>query len=158
MTCALYVGTFDPVTLGHEDVILRASHLFSRVIVGVFAGGGSKQPYFSLEERLALLQAVCKGYTNVEVHPFSGLAVEFAKKMRASVFVRGLRTEADYVYEMQMAETNRVLHPQMDTLFFPTRHERSFISSTWVREIAKCGGDLKAFVSEPVRDAFQKKI
>lgn len=151
MTCAVYLGTFDPVTLGHVDIIYRASKVFHRVVVGAFSQPKSKNPLFSIETRLAFLREACREFPRVEIHAFSGLAVNFAAQVGASVLVRGLRTEADFVYEMQMAGINRALEAGIETVFFPTQHELSFISSSLVKEVAALGGDVSGFVPACVK-------
>jgi pantetheine-phosphate adenylyltransferase len=154
MTCAVYLGTFDPVTLGHLDIIRRASDVFQRVVVGAFSQVQSKNPHFSIETRLGFLEEACRSLQNVEIQAFSGLAVNFAKQVGATVLVRGLRTEADFVYEMQMAGVNRSLQAGIETIFFPTLHELSFISSSLVKEVAALGGDVSGFVPPCVWKAF----
>lgn len=154
MTCAVYLGTFDPVTLGHVDIICRASSVFQRVVVGAFSQAQNKQPYFSIEKRLGFLREACVSFQNVEIQHFSGLAIHFAKQVGATVLVRGLRTEADFVYEMQMAGVNRALQEGIETIFFPTQHEFSFISSSLVKEVATFGGDVSGFVPPCVWKSF----
>lgn len=151
MTCAVYLGTFDPITLGHVDIICRASQVFHRVVVGAFSQPQSKKPLFPIETRLAFLREACREFQHVEIQSFSGLAVNFARQVGATVLVRGLRTEADFVYEMQMAGINRALEAGIETVFFPTQHELSFISSSLVKEVASLGGDVSGFVPACVK-------
>ena len=140
MKTAVYPGTFDPVTYGHLDVILRASKLFDCVIVGVLHNS-SKSPLFSVEE----------------VRSFSGLAVDFAKECQAHTIVRGLRAITDFEYELQMAQTNRVLEPEVDTTFLITSLEYAYLSSTVVKEVAAFGGDIHKFVPDFVEKEIRAK-
>jgi pantetheine-phosphate adenylyltransferase len=154
---AVYSGTFDPLTLGHEDAIRRAALLFDQVILAV-ARAHHKSTLFSLEERLALAQAALADCPNVKALPFDGLIVEFAHSHNAQVIVRGLRSVTDYDYETQMAGMNRHLAPELDTVFLHTSAHVQHISSTLVREIAKLGGDVSGLVSPPVLNALQAKV
>ena len=160
MKTAVYPGTFDPVTYGHLDVILRASKLFDRVIVGVLHNS-SKSPLFSVEERVNILKKATQDIPNVEVRSFSGLAVDFAKECQAHTIVRGLRAITDFEYELQMAQTNRVLEPEVDTTFLITSLEYAYLSSTTVKEAAYFGADISKFapeyVVEKVREKFAQK-
>lgn len=142
---AAYLGTFDPLTLGHFDIISRASKLFDHLVVGI-GQQSSKNPCFSVGERLAMTRGVCASLGNVTVDAFTGLAVEFAASHGAMVLVRGLRTEADYVYEMQMAMMNRILANTLETIFIPTRQELSHLSSSLVKEVAALGGNISQLV------------
>lgn len=146
---AIYLGSFDPVTFGHLDVIERASKLFDKLIVGV-GKNATKNFCFSAEERFQMVQEECARFQNVEVKRLDGLAVNFAKAEGAKVIVRGLRTEADYVYEMQMAMINKTLAEELDTVFIPTRQSFSHISSSLVKEVASYGGDVSDFVPAPI--------
>ena len=157
MKTAVYPGTFDPVTYGHLDVILRASKLFDRVIVGVLHNS-SKSPLFSVEERVNILKKATQDIPNVEVRSFSGLAVDFAKECQAHTIVRGLRAITDFEYELQMAQTNRVLAPDVDTVFLTTSLEYAYLSSTTVKEVAFCDGNISEFVPEPVVEKVQEKV
>ena len=163
MKTAVYPGTFDPVTYGHLDVILRASKLFDRVIVGVLHNS-SKSPLFSVEERVNILEKATKDMPkatqdipNVEVRSFSGLAVDFAKECQAHTIVRGLRAITDFEYELQMAQTNRVLEPEVDTTFLITSLEYAYLSSTVVKEVAAFGGDIHKFVPDFVEKEIRAK-
>ena len=146
---AVYSGTFDPLTLGHEDVVRRAAHMFDRVVIAV-ARAVHKQTFFDLEQCLALAQAALADCPNVQALPFDGLIVDFVRAQQASVIVRGVRSLTDYDYETQMAGMNRHLAPQVDTVFLHTSAHVQHISSTLVREIAKLGGDVSGLVSAPV--------
>ena len=157
MKTAVYPGTFDPVTYGHLDVILRASKLFDRVIVGVLHNS-SKSPLFSVEERVNILKKATQDIPNVEVRSFSGLAVDFAKECQAHTIVRGLRAITDFEYELQMAQTNRVLAPDVDTVFLTTSLEYAYLSSTIMKEVANFGGDLSKFAPREITDAVEEKL
>ena len=146
---AVYSGTFDPLTLGHEDVVRRAAALFDTVVIAV-ARAVHKNTLFSLEQRLQLAQAAMADCPNVKALPFDGLIVDFVQSQGASVIVRGLRSVTDYDYETQMAGMNRHLAPQVDTVFLHTSAGVQHISSTLVREIHKLGGDVSGLVSAPV--------
>jgi pantetheine-phosphate adenylyltransferase len=137
---AVYTGSFDPLTFGHLDVIRRAATLFDTLIVAVGIARG-KTTLFSVEERLAMIREVCSDLTNVKADSFSGLAVEFAGKVGAVAMVRGVRSSADYTYEVTMAHMNRALKPGLETLFLPTAPAFSHVSSTLAKEIASYGGD-----------------
>ncbi|MBL8481101.1 MAG: pantetheine-phosphate adenylyltransferase [Rhodocyclaceae bacterium] len=154
---AVYSGTFDPVTRGHEDIIRRAARLFDRVIVGV-ALSRAKQPFFTLEERIDLLREVLQPYPNVTVVGFSGLLVNFMDQQGAQVIVRGLRAVSDFEYEFQMAGMNRRLHPEVETVFFTPDERYLFISATMVREIASMGGDVGQFVQPLVDMKIKAKV
>ena len=144
-TRAIYAGTFDPITNGHFDIIERASTLFSELYVCIGCNS-SKKAFFALEKRTQLLSTVLATFHNVTVLNFTGLAIEQAKKLKAKILIRGLRTEADFEYEMQMAMMNRALAPELETIFIPTKQSLSHISSSLVKEIALLGGDISAFV------------
>ena len=157
MTTAVYPGSFDPVTNGHLDVITRGANLFDRVIVGVLHNS-AKSPLFSVEERVKILEEATADLKNVEIVSFSGLSVEFARKCNAKVIIRGLRAITDFEYELQMAQTNRVLAPDIDTMFLTTSLEYAYLSSTTVKEVATFGGDISKFVPEFVRREVYKKL
>ena len=145
MTVAVYPGTFDPFTRGHEDLVRRASSIFDELIVGV-ASSRSKNPVFSLEERIDIAREVLGHYSNVKVVGFNGLLKDFAREHQARVIVRGLRAVSDFEYEFQMAGMNRYLLPDVETLFLTPSDQYQFISGTFVREIASMGGDVSKFV------------
>lgn len=153
----IYPGTFDPITNGHLDLIERASRLFNEVIVGV-AFSPSKRPMFSLDERVALVQEVTAPLGNVTVVGFSGLLVDFARTHRANVLIRGLRAVSDFEYEFQLANMNRRLMPELESVFLTPAEENSFISSTLVKEVAIHGGDIAQFVPPAVAEAVAQKL
>ncbi|ACJ31610.1 Phosphopantetheine adenylyltransferase [Shewanella piezotolerans WP3] len=155
-TRAIYPGTFDPVTNGHADLIERAAKLFKHVVIGI-ALNPSKKPRFTLDERIELLKTVTAHLDNVEVVGFSGLLVDFAKEQQASVLVRGLRAVSDFEYEFQLANMNRRLSPDLESVFLTPAEENSFISSTLVKEVAHHGGDVSQFVHIKVANALMKK-
>ena len=154
---AVYSGTFDPLTLGHEDVVRRAAAMFDSVVIAV-ARAVHKNTLLSLDERLQMAQAALADCPNVKALPFDGLIVDFVKAQGASVIVRGLRSVTDYDYEIQMAGMNRHLAPQVDTVFLHTAASVQHISSTLVREIAKLGGDVSGLVSPPVLSALRARL
>ena len=149
MTRAIYPGSFDPVTLGHLDIIKRASKIFDELIVGVL-NNNSKSPLFSVEKRVKMLNDVVKDLPNVKVMSFEGLLVDFARKVDAQIIVRGLRAVTDFEYELQMSQTNTVLNENVDTIFFTTSLEYAYLSSSIVREAAYFGADISKFVPESV--------
>lgn len=153
---AIYPGTFDPVTNGHADLIERASRLFDEVIVSV-AASPSKQPRFDLAQRVAMLEEVTRELTNVTVVGFSGLLVNFAKTHQANVLIRGLRAVSDFEYEFQLANMNRRLSPDLESVFLTPAEENSFISSTLVKEVALHNGDVSQFVHPVVQKALAQK-
>lgn len=157
MLRAVYPGTFDPMTRGHEDLVRRASKLFERVIVGV-ADSRSKKPFFSMDERVQIAQEVLGHYPNVEVCGFTGLLKDFVRKHDAKVIIRGLRAVSDFEYEFQMAGMNRYLLPDVETLFLTPSDQYQFISGTIVREIAQLGGDVSKFVFPSVEAWLAKRI
>lgn len=154
---AIYPGTFDPITNGHADLIERAASLFSEIVVGV-ANNPSKNPMFTLEERVELVREVTAGLANVTVVGFSGLLVDFAKEYGATVLIRGLRAVSDFEYEFQMANMNRRLYPGLESVFLTPSEENSFISSTLVKEVALHHGDVRQFTAPNVAEALQSKI
>ncbi len=154
---AIYPGTFDPVTNGHADLIERASRLFSEVIVGI-AASPSKKPRFDLAQRVALLEAVTSHLPNVSVVGFSGLLVDFAKDHQANVLIRGLRAVSDFEYEFQLANMNRRLSPDLESVFLTPAEENSFISSTLVKEVALHNGDVSQFVHPVVKQALERSL
>jgi pantetheine-phosphate adenylyltransferase len=150
---AMYPGTFDPITLGHEDLVRRASRLFDKVVVAIAANPG-KEPMFSLEERVALAKTVLKDFEGVEVTGYDGLTVNFAKENGLRVIVRGLRAISDFEYEFQLANMNRHLTDEVETAFLTPTETYTYISSSLVREIASLGGDISEFVSPAIRQAL----
>jgi pantetheine-phosphate adenylyltransferase len=157
ITRAVYPGTFDPITNGHEDLIQRASRLFDHVVVGV-AHSQAKRPFFSLDERVSLASEVLAPYKNVSVMGFSGLLSEFVKEQSATVIMRGLRAVSDFEYEFQLAGMNRRLAPGVETLFLTPSDKYLFLSATIVREIAVLGGDISAFVHAVTAERMREKI
>jgi pantetheine-phosphate adenylyltransferase len=157
VTRAVYPGTFDPITNGHEDLIQRASRLFHEVVVGV-AHSQAKRPFFSLDERVALAREVLAPYANVTVLGFSGLLSEFVKEQSATVILRGLRAVSDFEYEFQLAGMNRRLAPGVETLFLTPSDKYLFLSATIVREIAVLGGDITSFVHPLTAERMRAKI
>ncbi|KQR60816.1 pantetheine-phosphate adenylyltransferase [Acidovorax sp. Leaf160] len=154
---AVYPGTFDPITLGHEDVVRRATQLFGRVIVAV-AAGHHKKTMFSLEERIALVREAVAPYPQVQVESFSGLLRDFVVDRGAKAMVRGLRAVTDFDYEFQLAGMNRTLMPEVETVFLTPSDRFQFISSTFVREIATLGGEVDKFVSPAVLQHLLVKV
>jgi pantetheine-phosphate adenylyltransferase len=157
MTLAVYPGTFDPMTLGHLDVVRRASRLFDQVIVAV-ADSQAKKPFFSLAERSEMAREIVRIYPNVEVRGFSGLLAEFLRSVEADAILRGLRAVSDFEFEFQMAGMNRQLNPSVETLFVTPSDQYMFISSTIIREIASLGGDVSTFVPPLVADRIQARV
>ena len=156
MIKAVYPGTFDPLTRGHEDLVRRASRLFDTIILGI-AESRAKRTYFSLDERIAIAREVLAGVKNVEVVGFEGLLTDFVRKQGARVVLRGLRAVSDFEYEFQLAGMNRDLYPDLETVFLTPSDEHMFISATLVREIATLGGDVSKFVHPSVVKRFQQK-
>ncbi|HIF9217046.1 TPA: pantetheine-phosphate adenylyltransferase [Photobacterium damselae] len=156
-TRVIYPGTFDPITNGHLDLIERAAAMFDTVIVGV-AYNPTKKPLFDLDERVALAQSVTQHLPNVEIVGFSGLLVNFAKEHNANVLVRGLRAVSDFEYEFQLANMNRRLMPELETVFLTPAEENSFISSTIIKEVALHKGDVSQFVPNQISQALNKKL
>jgi len=154
---AVYPGTFDPMTLGHEDLMRRASRLFERLIVAV-AVGHHKKTMFGIDERLEIAKELAAKYPNVEVIPFRGLLSDFVVTNGGKVVVRGLRAVSDFEYEFQMAGMNRQLMPDVETVFLTPSDQYQFISGTFVREIATLGGDVSKFVSPSVNLRLQARI
>jgi pantetheine-phosphate adenylyltransferase len=154
---AVYPGTFDPITLGHEDLIRRAARLFDSVIVAV-ADSSAKKPFFTRDERVAMTREVVKDLKNVEVKGFSGLLMEFVQQNKARVVIRGLRAVSDFEYEFQLAGMNRGLYPDVETLFLTPGEQYMFVSATIVREISVLGGDVSKFVPAHVARQLKAKI
>lgn len=154
MNKAIYPGTFDPITRGHEDLVRRAAQLFRCVVVGV-ADSAGKRPFFTQQERVQMAREVLAAYPNVEVKGFSGLLRDFVREHKGHVILRGLRAVSDFEYEFQMASMNRHLIPEVETLFLTPAEQYGFISSSLVREISRLGGDVSAFVPAAVAEALQ---
>ncbi|HEX8873301.1 MAG TPA: pantetheine-phosphate adenylyltransferase [Nitrosospira sp.] len=156
MDKAIYPGTFDPITRGHEDLVRRASRLFGQVVVGVAVSSG-KKPFFTQSERVDMARQVLADCSNVEVTAFSGLLMEFAQQRNASVILRGLRAVSDFEYEFQMAGMNRSLYPGVETVFMTPSEQYMFISASIVREIALLGGNVEKFVHPLVAARLRAK-
>jgi pantetheine-phosphate adenylyltransferase len=154
---AVYPGTFDPMTLGHEDLVRRAARLFDRVILAI-ADSRAKQPFFTLDERVEMATEVLKDLPNVEVVGFSGLLMKFVQQHKARVVVRGLRAVSDFEYEFQLAGMNRGMYPDVETLFLTPGEQFMFVSATIVREISILGGDVSQFVHPHVAKRLKNKI
>ena len=157
MATAVYPGSFDPITYGHLDIIRRAAEVFDKVIVGVLKNQ-TKTPLFDFVERVEMIREVVKEFANVEVVSVHGLLIEFTKKMNADVIVRGIRAVSDFEYELMMAQTNKQLNPEVETMFFATSAKYSFLSSSTVRELAMFDGDIEPFVPAYVREKICEKI
>jgi pantetheine-phosphate adenylyltransferase len=154
---AVYPGTFDPLTRGHEDLVRRACRLFGRVVVGI-AESRSKQPCFGLTDRVEMAREVLAPITNAEVIGFDGLLMNFMREQEATVIIRGLRAVSDFEYEFQMAGMNRNLYPDVETVFLTPGEQYMFVSATMVREIASLGGDVSKFVQPLVGARLAKKF
>ncbi len=154
---AVYAGSFDPVTMGHVDLIDRASKLFSDVVVAIGVHA-TRQPLFSIDERMGLVQSVAKDYANVRVASFDGLLIDYCRNVGARVIVRGLRAATDFEYELQIAHANADLFPEVDTIFLPTRTKHGFVSASLVREIATHHGDVSRYAPPAVCAALLKKF
>lgn len=157
MKIALYPGTFDPVTLGHVDLVERGRRLFDRIIVAV-ADSSSKGPLFDVRERVQLFRSATEHITEVEVVPFSNLTVQFAREREACAIIRGLRAVSDFDYEFQLAWMNRKLDPEIETVFLCPNEHYSFVNSTLVKEIARLGGDVAEFVPPSVHTLLLDKL
>jgi pantetheine-phosphate adenylyltransferase len=152
----VYPGTFDPLTFGHEDLVRRASRLFDTVVVAI-ADSEAKRPFFSAQERIEMARDVLRPYSNVEVTGFSSLLMQFVQDQGAQAILRGLRAVSDFEYEFQMAGMNRNLYPDVETLFLTPGEKYMFISATFVREIARFGGDVSKFVHPIVAERLRRK-
>ena len=153
----MYAGSFDPFTLGHLDVAERASKVVDKLIIAIGVHS-EKKSLFDLAEKTEHLESLLKDYKNVSIASFSGLVVNFAAEQGATILVRGLRTEADFTYEMQMAMMNRVLAPNLQSIFIPSRQDLAHISSSLVKEVAKLGGDISSLVPNIISNALIKKL
>jgi pantetheine-phosphate adenylyltransferase len=154
---AIYPGTFDPITLGHSDIVARAAPLFEHLIIGI-AGSTAKNTVFSADERVALAAEILGDIANVEVKRFDGLMVDFARANGAVVVLRGLRAVTDFEYEFQLAGMNRKLMPEADTVFLPTSEHHTYISSSLVREISALGGDISEFVHPRIKEVLDERL
>ena len=153
---AVFPGSFDPLTNGHVDIILRSAHLFERVIVAVLVNA-EKKPLFSSAERVAIVREVFREYANVEVESFDGLLVEYAKRRRASAIIRGLRAVSDFEYEFQMALMNRHLEPTLETVFMMPAEQYTYLSSRLIKEVFQLGGEVRGLVPAAVERAMREK-
>lgn len=157
MRIAVYPGTFDPLTRGHEDLVRRGAKIFDKLVVGV-ADSPNKKPFFSMDERVQIAREVLSHYPNVEVKGFRGLLKDFVRSNNANVIIRGLRAVSDFEYEFQMAGMNRYLLPDVETMFLTPSDQYQFISGTIVREIASLGGDVSKFVFPSVEHWLNQKL
>ena len=156
MSRAIYPGSFDPVTLGHLDIIERAARVLDELIIGVLVNN-AKTPLFTIEERVEMLRECTKKYSNVSVATFDGMTVDFARSMGATVMIRGLRAVTDFEVEMQIAQTNHIVEPGIDTMFFTTSLQYAYLSSTIVKEVAYYGSDVSKFVTPNVAARLKEK-
>lgn len=156
MSVAVYPGSFDPITNGHLDVIKRTAAIFDKVVIGILVNQ-NKKPLFSLEERTEMIRRVTADIPNIEVYPFSGLVVEFAKEHNVNVLIRGIRSTTDFEYELQMAQINHKIDGNIDTLFFATDPRYSFVSSSAVKELWSYRQDVREYVPEYVIQKLQEK-
>lgn len=156
MRIGIYPGSFDPVTKGHLDIIMRSSKLVDKLVIGVL-NNSSKKPLFTALERVNMLKEVTKSMPNVEVEAFEGLLVDFADLKKADIIVRGLRAVTDFEYELQLAQTNHKVNPRIDTVFFTTSVEYAYLSSSVVREIAMYNGDIVDLVPDEIIDKVYQK-
>lgn len=156
MKRAIYPGSFDPVTNGHVDIILRSSKIVDKLIVGVL-NNSAKKTLFSVEERVSMLKELTKDLPNVEVTSFDGLLVDYMREIDASIIVRGLRAVTDFEYELQIAQTNHIENTDIETIFLTTNLQYSYLSSTIVKEFASYGGDISKFVPEQFVDRIYEK-
>jgi len=154
---AIYPGSFDPVTRGHEDIVRRSLYLADRLIVAV-AGNEEKEPLFTIDERVELLKKALGDLSGVEVRSFDGLLTEFAREQKANIIIRGLRAFSDFDYESQMALMNRQLHPELETVFLVPALHLTYLSSSLVREVARLHGDVSSLVHPAVDKALEAKL
>ncbi len=157
MKIAVYPGSFDPITLGHINVIERAASMVDQLIVGVL-NNQAKSPLFSAEERVEMIREATAHLSNVVAVPFDGLTIDLARRSGAQWIIRGLRAVTDFEYELQMAQTNRVLAPEIDTIFFTTELKYAYLSSSTVKEVAKFGGDIDSFLTPVVKERTLAKL
>ncbi len=157
MATAIYPGSFDPITLGHLDIIRRASKMTDHLIVGVL-NNSSKKPLFTVEERVEMITRAVKDIPNVTVDSFQGLTVDFARQNGATVMVRGLRAVTDFEYELQLSQTNRKIAPDIDTIFLTTNLQYAYLSSSIVKEVASYNGDISEFVPDFVAEKIREKL
>lgn len=153
---AVFPGSFDPLTNGHVDIVLRCAHLFERIVVAVLVNS-EKAPLFSSEDRVAMIREVFREYPNIEVDTFDGLLVDYARKKRASAIVRGLRAVSDFEYEFQMALMNRHLEPTLETVFMMPAEQYTYLSSRLIKEVFRLGGDVRGLVPSVVEDKLRRR-
>ena len=153
---AIFPGSFDPLTNGHVDIILRSAHLFERIVVAVLVNA-DKQPLFSADERIGIIREVFREYPNIEVESFDGLLVQYARRRRASAIVRGIRAVSDFEYEFQMALMNRHLEPTLETVFMMPAEQYTYLSSRLIKEVFSLGGDVRGLVPAAVERAMHEK-
>jgi pantetheine-phosphate adenylyltransferase len=156
-TLAIYPGTFDPVTCGHTDICMRALKMFNEVVIGV-ADNPQKQPFFTLQERIEMLQIVFKDVDRISVKPFSGLLIDFAHECDSQIIIRGLRAISDFEFEVQLAGMNRSLAPGIETVFLTAAEKFAFVSSSLVREIARLKGDVSEFIHPEIHQRLKDKL
>ena len=156
MKKAIYPGSFDPITFGHLDIIERSSKIVDELVIGVL-NNSAKNSLFSLEERVSMIEEMTKDIPNVTVSSFNGLLVDYMREIGATINIRGLRAVTDFEYELQIAQTNHVQNPDMETIFLTTNLKYSYLSSTIVKEFASYGGDISKFVPEPIIEKIYKK-
>ncbi|MBT3202942.1 MAG: pantetheine-phosphate adenylyltransferase [Gammaproteobacteria bacterium] len=154
---AIYPGTFDPVTCGHTDVCRRAMKMFDHVVIGV-ADNPQKKPFFTLDERIEMLNIVFQGEKSISVKPFSGLLIDFARECDSQIIIRGLRAISDFEFEVQLAGMNRSLAPEVETVFLTAAEQFAFVSSSLVREIARLNGDVSGFIHPEVHKRLTEKL
>jgi pantetheine-phosphate adenylyltransferase len=155
---AVYPGSFDPISYGHLDIIIRASEIFDSVIVGVIENPDKKDSLFSIEERVKLIEKVTKGLPKVEVRSFRGLLVDFMHQCKSEVIIKGLRAVSDFEYEIQMAQMNNKLDPKIETLFMATNNNYSYLSSSSIKQVAMYGGNIKDLVPDEIIDEIVNKF
>lgn len=157
MSKAIYPGTFDPITNGHTDLIVRATRIFDQVVVAI-AANPAKNPMFSVDERIDMVRQVCHGLVDIEVMGFDGLLIEFVQKQEAQVVLRGLRAVSDFEFEFQLASANRRLSPDVETVFMTPSENHTFTSASLVKEIATFGGDVSSFIDPRVNQLLVDKL
>lgn len=158
MKRAVYPGTFDPITFGHLDIIERSAKVVDELVIGILADSRKKNPLFTIEERLHMLQESTKQFSNISIQVFDGMTVDFAKKNNANLIIRGLRAVTDFESELQISQANQQLDSSIDTMFFTTSLEYAFLSSSIVKEMASYGTDISLFVPKPVVGMFHQKF
>lgn len=158
MTVAVYAGSFDPITNGHLDIAIRASRIFDKLVIGVYRSPADKAVLFNTEERLAMAKKATKDFPNIEVRPFSGMVVDFAREIGAQTMVRGLRMSTDFEREFEMALMNKKLCPELELVCLMTSLQYQFLSSSLLKEVVSLGGDIDSLVPWHVAKALRKKL